>query len=205
MTTMNLIELTYGSQTFDTTSAKIACFCMLPGNKIRVFPSTVMNERVRNSNAASIDGHKLHGYWTNARYDLVEGMVLMIQVTNSVRAARRNNASMLIALRDSAPSLLVQARIVPHRNAVFNSINAFAGNGDIISPSEAEELGYVLDRGYVDTFFHPEEVEEVFDVTELSPGTDRPEIIEIRSVEGESVKVLGAPKPKRRVVVKRRK
>jgi hypothetical protein len=178
---------------------------MLPGDKKKVFPASVMNERSRRSNAASIDGHKLHGFWTTAQYQAVEGMVLMIQVVSTVRAARRNNASMLLALRESAGSILVQARITPHRDAVFNSINAFTGLADIISPAEAEELGYILDRRYVDTFFHKEEVEEVFNVEELSPGTDRPEILEVRSPDGGLVKVLGAPKPKRRVVVKRRK
>ena len=200
-----LVECTYGGQTFSSTSAKISTFALLPGDRKRTFPSRVMTENRRDMHAASIDGHKLHGYWYTARYEHVEGMLLMIQVMNTVLGARRNNASMLISLRESAESLLVQAHISPHRDAVFNTISAFVGRGDILSPAEAIELGYVLDTGYINTFFDMEEIEEVFDVSVLAAGTaDRPEVIEVATGSGEKVKVLSSPKPKRKVVVRRK-
>lgn len=201
----SIVECMYGSQTFSTTSAKISTFALLPGDRKRTFPSRVMTEVGRRMHAASIDGHKLHGYWYTARYEHVEGMLLMIQMMSTVLRARRNNAAMLISLRESAESLLVQARISPHREAVFDTISAFVGRGDIISPAEAIELGYVLDTGYINTFFDMEEIEEVFDVSVLAAGTsDRPEVIEVSTVGGKKIKVLSAPKPKRKVVVRRK-
>ena len=201
----SIVECAYGGQTFSGTSAKISTFALLPGERKRTFPSKVMTEAGRSMHAASTDGHKLHGYWHTARYESVEGMLLMIQVMNTVMGARRNNAAMLISLRESAESLLVQARISPHRDAVFSTISAFVGRGDILSPAEATELGYVLDTGYINTFFDMEEIEEVFDVSVLAAGTaDRPEVIEVATGGGEKIKVLASPKPKRKVVVRRK-
>lgn len=201
-----LVEVCYGSQTFSTTSAKVAIFCLLPGNKAKSFPDKVMTQARKSSFPASTDGHRLHGFWTTAIYHHVEGMMLMVQVLNSVRGAQRNNASMLLSLRETGPTLMVQANISPHRDAALSKVTAFIGKADIMSPAEAMELGYVLDRNYIDTFFHQDEIEEVFDIQELSPATtDKPEIMEVSEPTGEKRKVLVSPKRKRRIVIRKSK
>lgn len=201
------LTVMYGSQTFSNSSAKIHTFVMQrDGTDRREFPDKqLMAQKAGGSSnkfLAAINGVADHGVWYRKTYEAKNGVVMALSAKTTRNSAPYNNGVMFIALRDTGPLINVNVAICPNRNAVYESILVFQGNGDVLSDEDLENYGIVLPRTVARNTRNAEELEELFTVTTLSPGEARPQTIEVRESNGKVRKVQIIPEKSRRIRIR---
>lgn len=199
-------KVTYGSQTFKEASNKVTVFAMVgDGTNKRQFPNQRL-EQVRGSgtrHSAAVDGYEDHGYWNQAEFKNEDGTVMCIQASTTLRGSPYNNGAMFIALRADAPLIKVNVNLHPNRNAVHTKLPAFIGRGDILPTSELSDYGVVLYRNYINSHMNQEELDELFEISTLAPGVDKPDLVTIVGDQGEVKRVAVKPEDPRRIRIRR--
>lgn len=127
----------------------------------------------------------------------------MIQATTSFRGAPYNQGITMIALRDEGPLIQVNVNLRPDRNAVYETLNAFSGRGDIIPVEEIEDYSIHFNDRFISNFFDEEELEELFVINTVAKGKPKPDMIEVATEQGGVRKVAIDTGPKRRVRIRR--
>lgn len=209
-TVERVVQIMHGHQTFKGTSSKVNAFAFnteeLPGVQARTFPSSLMDSIGRATKApAAIDNFADHGHWYTARLEFKEGVVLMVQVSNTMNGRPYSGASVLLRLREEAPAVTVNAKLPAHRDSVYNVLPAFVGNADVLTTSEALDLGAEMTSAYIDNYLSDEdEFDECWEVCGLNKGTSpKPTIERVKLVTGETKAVVVGSQPKRRIRVRR--
>lgn len=133
-----------------------------------------------------------------------EGSVLMLQAGRTRNGARVADGCILIRTRNTGPFLQIRC-ILPtdHESLLGDRIICFEGRGDILSVEELKTLGIEVPRSWVLGFMNKEEIDELFIVDQITPGTcGRPEFIRVATSNGVRVQAI-APEPQRRMRVRR--
>ncbi len=206
-----VVQMMHGHQTFKSASSKINVFAFniedLPGVQKRCFPSSLMQALGRPTKApASTDGFADHGHWYTSRLEHQEGVVLMAQVSNTMRGRPYSGASVLLRLRSEAPAISLNAKLPAHRDSVYNILPAFVGNADILTVEEATTLGAEMTSAYIDNYLDDEEeFDECWEVCGLNEGrSPKPTVEKVKTVTGEMRAVVVGSQPKRRIRVRRK-
>lgn len=201
----------HGHQTFRGTSSKINAFAFntekLPGVQSRTFPSSLMHSIGRATKTpASIDNFADHGHWYTARLEHKEGVVILLQVSNTMNARPYSGAGVLLRLRAEAPAISVNAELPANRESVYNVLPVFVGNADVLTVEEATALGATMTSAYIDNYLDDEEeFEECWTIQGLNQGkTPRPTVEQVKTVTGETKAVVVGSQPRRRIRVRRR-
>lgn len=207
----SIVQLMHGHQTFKHASSKINVFAFnienLQGIQKRCFPSSLLQPLGRATKApASTDGFADHGHWYTSRLEHKEGVLVMAQVSNTMRGRPYSGASVLLRLREEAPAISLNAKLPAQRDSVYNILPAFIGNADILTVEEATALGAVMTSAYIDNYLDDEEeFEECWDVCGLNDGkSPKPTVERVRTVTGETRAVVVGSQPKRRIRVRRK-
>lgn len=202
----DLLQLTYGSQAFATSSSQVNVFVLKgDGTHAKDFPGRVWTplKGMSRKLPASTDGASEHGYWNQDSYEHVENGLLMIQASNFSRGCPVANGSVVLCLRREAPLLVVKVFPAAYRTAVYNEIPVFTGRADVIEPDDLASYGVAFDQRFLDAHFNDEDVRELYAISVQAPGTERPEVIQVVTPEGGSKTVAVPTQPRRRIVVKR--
>ncbi len=209
-TVERVVQIMHGHQTFKGTSSKVNAFAFnteqLPGVQSRTFPSSLMDSIGRATKApAAIDNFADHGHWYTARLEFKEGVVIMVQVSNTMNGRPYSGASVLLRLREEAPAVTVNAKLPAHKDSVYNILPAFVGNADVLTVREAVDLGAQMTGAYIDNYLSDEdEFDECWEVCGLNQGTSpKPTIQRVKTVTGETRAVVVGSQPKRRIRVRR--
>lgn len=201
------LEVTTGWQNMSSSSAKVEVKFMRPGKRQTESLSSLLTPtRPVLTIPADTEGTYRYGSYHTQRYRQVEGALITLQYTSSMLGRSVNQARMLVMLRDSGPLLLVRCRLPSHRFASLGTVTAFLGRGDIMSPGEAEELGYVIDDRVLSLYFDPDNVNAAFDIEEIAPAkAEKPQIVHTRSGsdDGTPKAVLIASQKKRRLRIRK--
>jgi len=204
---MDVIQLIHGSQTFKNASSKVNVFVMrADGTAKRDFPNKQMSsvKGTSTQTPAALDGFADHGKWYGTRYEAKEGAILMLQASTTYHGAPYNNGCMLLALRENAPLLKVDVITPPNNNATYQRVPAFSGKADSITVEESKDYGIVMPKNFINNYFDEEELEELFDVSILTEGTRRPEMMSVRNEKGRVRKVAVVKEGGRRVRIRRK-
>ena len=209
--TGSVVQLMHGHQTFKGTSSKVNVFAFntqnLAGIQSRCFPSSLLHAIGRATKApASIDNFADHGHWYTARMEHSEGVLILLQVSNTMNGRPYSGAGVLLRLREEAPAISVNAKLPAHRESVYNILPAFVGNADVLTVEEATDLGATMTSAYVDNYLDDEEeFEECWEVQGLNQGkTPKPTVEKVTTVTGETKAVVVGSQPRRRIRVRRR-
>lgn len=204
---MSVIQVLHGNQTFKNASTKVNVFVMrADGTDKRDFPNKVIQQvkGAYNAAPAALDGYKDHGMWYNTRYESQDGIVLMVMVSSTYHGNPYANGCLMLHLREDAPLIKVDVNTTYNANAVHTNIPAFQGKADILTLDELEGYGIVLNRNFKNNYFDEEEVEEVFSVNTLSQGSKRPELLTVKTPEGNVRKVPVVKENGRRIRIRRK-
>lgn len=205
-----IVQIMHGSQTFRNTSSKVNVFAFniekVSGVQARTFPSTLMHVLGRPTKApAARDQFADHGQWYTSRLEHEEGVILMVQATNTMEGRPYSGASCVVRLRAEAPTITVNAALPSHPNSVYNVLPSFVGNADRLTVKEAVALGCVFTAAYIDNYLSDEEeFDECWEVLGLNEGTSpKPTVEKFKTVTGETKAVVVGSQPRRRIRVRR--
>jgi len=201
------IQTMHGSQTFHHASNKVNVFLMDgDGTSGRSFPNSKLKSIAKSrTTPAAKDGYDLHGMWQTNVYEAVDAKVLMVQASTSHRGAPYNQGCVLIALREDAPLIKVTVELSPSQNALYPDLPSFVGRGDVLSTYDFDEYGIRFRESFLDNFFDEEELEELFRVERMAPGTSKPDMLTVQTPEGGTTRVPGDTTSRRRVRIRSRK
>jgi hypothetical protein len=223
----SLITVTYGNQVFDNRMSTLGVFMYLRNTgeateaqrmsvtaarkALAEDPTTMerVSRAITGKTPASTDGYEGHGVWypvTMAQPDdTKKDAVLLLTGQETYRGAIRSQGALLIKLRKNGPLLHVGFKPCPHRLAMFSSVQAFYGRGDLLSLKEAEGYGVFLHPKYTNNFFELEEIEELFSIEEEAEELDtRPVLQEIKTTTGETKKIFMQKEKTRKLRIRQR-
>lgn len=128
------------------------------------------------------------------------GTFILLTAAHARGKTPASDGAIILRLRHGAPVLNVMANLpLAVDNYYGQKFCMFQGPADIMSIEEAELLGMRVPRGYVEKFFDPMQIQERFDVLELTPETaPRPELAVVTTATGVEVQEV-APAPARRM------
>jgi|SRR5471030_1529920 len=128
------------------------------------------------------------------------GTIIMLQASKKRGGAALADGCILLRLRETAPLLNISGKLpLGAENLLGEGYLLFLGRADILSAEEVAVYQISVPARFVDTFFSMEEIDELFDVTEVASGTaERPEVALISTSTGLVVKEISAT-PMRRI------
>lgn len=162
----------------------------------------------RRPGTASTQHVGAHGSINGTIYsDTVEhegGTFILLTSTRTRGASPVEEGAILLRLRPHAARIMVQGHLpATSENHYGDHVMMFEGNADILSVEEAELLGLRVPRGFVNRYFHAEEVEARFVVTELNAGvSEKPQFAAVSTATGVTVMELPAA-PARRIRIRK--
>ncbi len=197
-----IVNTMYGSQSFQSTSAKIHLFAMMcNGGYDRVFLSKAGKIVGRYTKICASDKDiETNGCWFSSCMEVKEGTV--VAVSSSVSRLGRVYAEgvLLVSLRKEAPLITIDVKVFsPNKVARFKKINAFIGRGDILETQELLDFNINYPKGMLSRFFDAEEIDELYTIRNLQEGVPRPEMVLVPTGEGKT-KNIRMPKGKRRII-----
>lgn len=200
----SLIEVMFGSQTFRNGSSKVNAYCFKEDG-MRTFPSNILKKHGSSEKFyAARDNYADHGEWFKHRLVAEEGTLLMVTLSVTYNGSPYADAAVAIRLRPDAPLIQVKGSLNQDRDAAFESMVLFLGNGDVIDADEARLLGAQINQGFENRYMDPEEVEEIIEVQTVMDGkTDKPQVTKVRNRDGEERGVVVPKGAKRRIRVRR--
>lgn len=156
------------------------------------------------------------GWIDDTRYDVIRGglfhnnlsfpenTVIMVQMSASVGGARVADAAVFYAIRDKAPVVRVNARIVvPAGFQPPSNTGLFYGHADRLSLDDLLARGIQPSAVFVAAHTDAEEISELFDMEELRAAVAPPPVImTVENREGQKV-TISAPAVVRRMRIRR--
>jgi hypothetical protein len=130
--------------------------------------------------------------------------ILLLTSSLSRGGMSASDGAVILRLRPGAATLNIGARLPPASdNYLGTRFCMFQGMADILSVEEAELLGIRIPAGYVDKFFDIAQIEERFDVMEMSPASiAQPELQVVSTGNGQQIVEVAAT-PHRRLNFRR--
>lgn len=195
---MNLIEVMYGKELFDTANCSVQIFCV-PCKVFNNFPvemnieSAARKEEVPvqrqtfngTHSAWSEDARADLGRWTKASYNVSDGMLIKVWVHKMAGFGQRiHNVSQLIAPRKDAAFREIKVALTGHSKARYRYAT-IKGRFDLISYEEAVKRGAKINSKFAYTF-KPEDVARVMEVTIIEPEKAPAALIRERKVRKRS-------------------
>lgn len=224
-------KVAYGKQTFPRSTTRVDGYLVRPTSKggttklslrnvfsafsddneayISAFTGSGEANYSINRTPASKLGVRDFGIWDFVSVqDMPDGTILYFNCLQSVGGSIHDRAGIIVMARAEASLIGVVYSGFPDRDSVLtdSKINIFRGNGDLLSVDELHGMGMDLGEdaedycwyGYDDSVFA-----ESFEVTVLTEGAPKPELLTIHDKKGRVRNVLVKPQPRRRMRVKR--
>lgn len=195
------VSVAFGKANFTTAGITIAAFVVEPPFQRSLLSKKLPATGRLHSTAVGgpNDGSILAG-----EFHPKEGTLIAMQCRRTERGAIMADGTVFIRVRESGPLVHVLAKLPQHAsNRIGSSVSIFMGRGDLLSSKEVRGLGVALPTSYVKSYMHPEEVEECFDLEELSPETSAKPVVELVTNRDGEVVALAVKPVQRRMRVRR--
>lgn len=196
---MASFSISYGASTFKNWSFKGTVFAVAQAGDGEYsdmkFPGSILGETkgARRNTSAARDGFAAHGGWTQTEIDGPDGTLLLVKVDQSRHGSIYAQGAFLIALRDDADLIRIEANLPDNPNSAFGAgkmpLIIFTGKGDIIPPSEFADYGVCFRGNITNNYFDPEEIEETLTMSVIQHGKAKPTTETIEKDTGEKVRV----------------
>lgn len=199
MSNLRRFTTTYGKVNLSNKSGSLGVFKVCDGFRRE---SAVTSGRVEHSSKSHIQATRhsdIGGGFTRQRVEHEEGTVLVCQATFTKNGRVHAEGAIFLRLRGGAD--MIQINYLPPRgpeSIISESIQAFLGEADILSWEEIRLLGIDVPRQYKQRYGEREEIDELFHVEVIRPGTiGKPTLVAVATSEGTVIKAVGTEAPRR--------
>ena len=152
--------------------------------------------------SATTSGRKeLGGFVTNKYIEIPDGRI--VKIVNNMKRNGRDylNAALLVLVHKKAGLLDINGVLPTASNsALGTTIPLFFGNGLVLSDEDVVNLGYDINRMFVNKFRNKEEIDEGFDIIETTEGLGIEGFTSVSSQSG-SVSISAKPEPRKRKII----
>jgi len=147
---------------------------------------------------------EIGGGFTTKTVEHDEGTVILMQASRTRSRVRVADGGLFLRMRSGASKIMVRSILPTGPESVLGSnLISFVGNADVLTREELRALGYDLPRGWVSGYMQPDEIAELFTVTELAKGAaPRPTFIRVATSTGVEVRAV-QPERSRRLRIRR--
>lgn len=204
MTERAVVEIMFGSQSFERNSAKANVLLLeqtSDGETKSLFPSKVLTKHGMGSKElAARDGDGRHGEWYRHSLIAEDGKVMFF--TGSVTFNRKpvRDIGLLVRLRATGPFVHAYMILRPHENAVFDRIPLFSGRADVLTPEELLDMGYALKSSVIENNFDEEELEDGLVIEQMGTAIEERPVLEMMQTASGAMEAIEVPpEPKRKL------
>lgn len=200
--TKQTVSVGYGKVNLSSTLASYACMKVTPPF-VRVSAAN-SGPRVGQPSAVPVGTHDINGVLISHQVQHENGTVILLTASWKRGGAPIRDGALFLRLRHGAPTYNIIAKVpLGRENICGDSFSVFAGMADIMNADELRAIGIEVNRSYVSRFMEEEELDECFQILQLSPGAmPRPVMTEISTPDGTEMKEVPQV-PTRRLVLKR--
>lgn len=196
------ISLGYGKANLSNTLATYACMKVsAPFNRVTAITS---GERVGRSSAVQVGGHEMHGVLVTQQVQHENGTIILLTASWKRSGGSIRDGSLFLRLRHGAPTHNIIATVPTGReNVCGDRFSMFTGMADIMNVDELGAVGVEVNRSYASRFMDNEELDECFQIVQLSKATaERPVLTAISTTDGLQMREV-AQAPTRRLIFRR--
>lgn len=202
-----LIQVTYGNENFQRSSAKyqiLTCrsqnFMSAPEAQTHLWVAArdrlhdVKRQGHMRQIPAAPGKKEVFGKWTSTGYEVPEGLLLKLHGQRKLAemvSGKVTNACMFLKIREGAPLIRVTGRLSGDARASQRAVTVFEGRADVLTLEDAVLEGFEVRPAFA-LAFEGYNVRTLFQVKQLAAGLQERTIIEKRIVEnsqGEQVVV----------------
>lgn len=129
------------------------------------------------------------------------GTVILLQVSRTRNNVPISEGALFLRLRSGAAHYRIEGKVpTPAQNRCGDRVMIFSGNADFMTPEELEqECGIQVNRGYISRFMSAEELEESFNIVQVSPEISPRSVVQTVMGEQGEVKTSMGSMPVRRL------
>lgn len=157
------------------------------------------------SNTTMVGNNEIRGVLVNRNVEHALGTVILLQSSWKVNGSPTRDGAIFLRLRVGAPLYNILAYVPTGVETICgDTFTMFSGYADILDADELEHVGIAVNNSYVRNFMEAEEIDECFQITQVTSETiPRPGLVEIESAEGPVMREI-AQGAHRRIIVRRR-
>lgn len=195
-------SIAYGKANLSTTLVSYACMKVsAPFNRVSAVTNGV---RVGRSNAVPVGTHEMNGVLISQQIQHENGTVILLTASWKRSGGSLRDGSLFLRLRHGAPTHNIIAKIPTGLdNVCGDRFSMFTGMADIMNVEELGTVGIEVNRSYASRFMDEEEIDECFQIVQLSKGANpRPALTAINTVDGVQMREV-VQVPNRRLVLRR--
>lgn len=186
--TMSIVQIGYGKVNYDVSSATLTSF-VVEQPFDRVLASKALSKSSQTQRLPSSDTPNINGWLYHDTLNAPDGTIILVQMQARSHGLSVRDGSVFLRVRDGGPMMLIIAKFeINIRSSQYaESHVAFSGCADILQASELSEYGITPSNRYIDAFMSQDEIDECFDIQELSTGSPKPVRETVVNASGESV------------------
>lgn len=199
------VKLTYGKINLSSQSQRLSVWRVKPPFNVESATTTGRKLNTYSSRSQSATSSPDGGGFTTMTVEHDIGTVIKLQASRTRNSRAAADGWLFLRLRASAPRLQVLLSLVHGRESLLGeNLIIFEGNADVLTEEELDVLGFHVPGRKRATYMNPDEVAELFQVTELTAGTaSRPVYSRIATAAGVTVAAVAA-EPVRRIRMRRK-
>jgi len=197
------VALGYGKVNLSRLGMTLVCFIVEEG-----FKRTLVSKRfakVGRTIMVPVSEHPdIDGWLYSESVNVPDGAIVMLQGSTRVNGAAIADAAIFIRIRREGTGLLINANLPAGARASTHCV--FSGWGDLLAIDDLEDTHVAVPPRFSNTYLNSEEIEEVFNVREVSKATAprpvRPVLETVITPNGQEIQ-LNVAVPARRMRLRR--
>lgn len=199
-----IVDLGFGKANLATTLTTYASL-KVTAPFVRVTAINSGKKMPSSDNYIPVGKYDMNGVLIGCKVDHPSGTIIAVTSSWKRSGSPIREGALFFRLREGAPLYDVRAKVpTGHDNVCGDSFLIFGGYADLVTPQELKLHGIEPNRGYIDRFMNPEELDECFIVKQLRPESiPRPTIQAVATAEGVQMKEIPQA-PGRRLNLRRR-